>query len=120
MNKELEEAIKRLKSKLKNDGPYIENCNPFSDLVHEIILDNKAIETVLNYIDNSIPKEVIKDKIKELQKEYINKMIETQEKYNYDQEIRHAEEDNVLCEILAKLGFKDLVEQYRETSKWYA
>lgn len=70
MNKELEEAIKRLKSKLKNDGPYIENCNPFSDLVHEIILDNKAIETVLNYIDNSIPKEVMKDKIKELEKQY--------------------------------------------------
>lgn len=47
-----EEAIKRLKNKLENDTEYANRCNPFSDLVHEVILDNKAVERVLNLIEN--------------------------------------------------------------------
>lgn len=62
MNKELEKAIKRLKGKIENDKKYINS--PFGDLIEEIINDNKAIETVLNYIENSIPKEEY-NKIKE-------------------------------------------------------
>lgn len=62
MNKELEEAIKRLTDKIENDKKYINST--FGDLIEEIINDNKAIQTVLNYIDNSISKEEY-NKIKE-------------------------------------------------------
>lgn len=57
-----EEAIKRLKNKLENDIEYANKCNPFSDLVHEVILDNKAVERVLNLIENK------DNRIKELEK----------------------------------------------------
>lgn len=62
MNKELEEA-KVLLSNLKNTTNTQEYVNNFSTY-------DKAIETVLNYIDNSISKEVIKEKIGELKSEY--------------------------------------------------
>lgn len=59
MNKEIEEAIKQLKIIKKSiDEKYIKTRN------------SKAIETVLNYIENSIPKEVVKNKLEELKKEY--------------------------------------------------
>lgn len=54
-----EQAIERLKSKLDNDKEYLEQCNPFSDLVNEVRLDNKSIETVLSMIEQ-------KDKIIDL------------------------------------------------------
>ena len=46
-----EQAIERLKSKLDNDKEYLEQCNPFSDLVNEVRLDNKSIETVLSMLE---------------------------------------------------------------------
>lgn len=58
MNKELKEAIEKLKSDIKK--PLV--CG---DIVIVCIED---LETVLNYIDNSIPKEVIKKKIDEIEK----------------------------------------------------
>lgn len=75
-----------------------------------------TFELIKDELENSVTKEEIED----LKKEYLKKMIEKQKRYDYDGEIRHIEEDNILCEILAKLGFKDIVEQYRKTSKWYA
>lgn len=45
-----EQAIERLKSKLDNDKEYLEQCNPFSDLVNEVRLDNKSIEIVLSML----------------------------------------------------------------------
>ncbi len=60
MNKELEETIKILKRR-----------NKILKLDYAITNEDlKAIQTVLKYIDNSISKEVIKEKIEELQKEY--------------------------------------------------
>lgn len=46
-----EQAIERLKSKLDNDKEYLEQCNPFSNLVNEVRLDNKSIETVLSMLE---------------------------------------------------------------------
>ena len=60
-----EQAIERLKSKLDNDKEYLEQCNPFSDLVNEVRLDNKSIETVLFMLKE-------KDKIIDLMAETIN------------------------------------------------
>lgn len=59
-----EQAIERLKSKLDNDKEYLEQCNPFSDLVNEVRLDNKSIEIVLSMLEE-------KDKIIEQMTYYI-------------------------------------------------
>jgi hypothetical protein len=37
-----------------------------------------------------------------------------------DIEIGHAEADDVLCELLAALGYGDVVQEYGEVEKWYA
>lgn len=59
-----EQAIERLKSKLDNDKEYLEQCNPFSDLVNEVRLDNKSIEIVLSMLEE-------RDKIIDLMAEKI-------------------------------------------------
>lgn len=59
MNKELEEAIKRCKKIITEKF----NLDYSIDNV-----DKEAIVTVLQALENSIPKETIKDKIKELEK----------------------------------------------------
>lgn len=58
MNKELEEAIKILEYFITE---FDEEEVSFTQV-------EKAIKTVLNYIDNSISKEVIKEKIEEVRK----------------------------------------------------
>lgn len=70
-----EQAIERLKSKLDNDKEYLEQCNPFSDLVNEVRLDNKSIEIVLSMLEE-------KDKTIDLMAEamrYYNGMQQEQE-----------------------------------------
>lgn len=68
MNKELEEAVSRLKiihdykKQVYNmDKMEVEIISEFPDK------DKKAIKTVLNYIDNSISKEVIEKKLNEIE-----------------------------------------------------
>lgn len=59
MNKELEEAIKELRIlSLLGLG-----CN----ITEEI---KQKFKTILNYIDNSISKEVVEEKLKKLEKQY--------------------------------------------------
>ena len=69
-----EEAIERLKSKLDNDKEYLEQCNPFSDLVNEVRLDNKSIEIVLSMLEEK--DEIIKNIIKRLDND-IERITET-------------------------------------------
>lgn len=71
-----EQAIERLKSKLDNDKEYLEQCNPFSDLVNEVRLDNKSIETVLSMLKE-------KDKQIDLMAEYIESKEILVDKYYY-------------------------------------
>lgn len=68
MNKELEEAIRQLKDIKQDKESFIENDREHDEIFEE---DIKAIETVLNYIDNSISKEVLKEKLSEIQPKYI-------------------------------------------------
>ena len=69
MNKELEEVIDNIKNIIEI---FYEFPNPQSVKIKDCEVKN--LETVLNYIENSIPKEVIIDKILErkfeLQQEY--------------------------------------------------
>lgn len=60
MNKELEEAIERIKRDIKTPLA----CGDIT----VVITDD--LETVLNYIDNSISKEVIEKKVEATQEEY--------------------------------------------------
>lgn len=60
MSKELEEAIQALKSDIKKPLA----CG---DIVIVCIED---LETALNYIDNSIPKEVVEKKLQDLERQY--------------------------------------------------
>lgn len=85
-----EQAIERLKIKLDNDKKYLEQCNPFSDLVNEVRLDNKSIEIVLSMLKE-------KDKIIDLMLEGISKNILNTcplEDYNYDLDCENKCNDN--------------------------
>ena len=54
---------------------------------------------------------------KEVQ-DYINRLITLQK--NGDPEIDHAEADNILCEIIAQLGYPEIVKEYDKIEKWYS
>lgn len=67
----LEEAIRQLKDIKQDKESFIENDREHNEIFEE---DIKAIDIILNYINNSISKEVIEKKIEELDK----LIIETQ------------------------------------------
>lgn len=37
-----------------------------------------------------------------------------------DPEAEHAEADDILCDLLVSLGYKDVVDEWEKVSKWYA
>jgi len=37
-----------------------------------------------------------------------------------DQEIGHMEADDILCKLLAELGYQEVVDVYESLPKWYA
>jgi hypothetical protein len=37
-----------------------------------------------------------------------------------DTECAHGEADNILCELLTRLGYNDVVTAYEAVDKWYA
>jgi hypothetical protein len=39
---------------------------------------------------------------------------------NRDAEVAHGEADVVLCELLATLGYQDVVDEWEKVDKWYA
>lgn len=38
----------------------------------------------------------------------------------WDIEMAHSNADDILCELLTKLGFKEVVETFKKIEKWYA
>lgn len=50
---------------------------------------------------------------------YKNKLQEIVDN-GYDPEADHSNADEILCEILTKLGCKDIVDVYTNIIKWYA
>ena len=53
---------------------------------------------------------IIKEAIEEMKK-LVN---------NDDYEIAHSRADDILCDVLTKLGYEDLVDVYNQVGKWYA
>ena len=41
-------------------------------------------------------------------------------KASHDTEDAHMVADGVLCDLLASLGYKDVVEEWQKVRKWYA
>ncbi len=39
---------------------------------------------------------------------------------DYDAERAHNDADDVLCDLLVALGYKDVVEEWVKVEKWYA
>lgn len=62
----------------------------------------------------------MKEKTADIEKRYLKKLKEVQDEYCGDEECRHGCEDDILCELLKELGYKELVKQYESTNKWYA
>lgn len=54
----------------------------------------------------------------ELKKQAIQKLKNIQ--LSNDTECAHGAADDVLCDLLSDLGFKDVVEEYSKVDKWYA
>lgn len=51
-------------------------------------------------------------------KEAVEKMKECVN--NGDTEVAHLDADNILCDVLTQLGYKELVDLYEKVNKWYA
>lgn len=51
-------------------------------------------------------------------KEAVEKMKECVN--NGDIEVAHLDADNILCDVLTQLGYKELVDLYEKVNKWYA
>lgn len=71
MNKEIEEAIKDCEEIIKSNNAVIKEARKKGDinvmqLTASLDRESKAIETVLNYIKDSIPNSVIREKIENL------------------------------------------------------
>lgn len=58
----------------------------------------------------------------EMRKALSDEMVKRlqEEVNNDDTECAHRNADYILCELLEKLGYKDVVEKYNKVSKWYA
>lgn len=97
MNKKLEETIKRLKNIVDECKIEIKEIGYEYDLYDgDEPIPYKEIETVLNYIDNSISKEVIEEKIEDYRErmryyedEYI---IVDDEYYRYEAKVEVLQE----------------------------
>ena len=52
------------------------------------------------------------------QQEYIDRLIELQQEN--DIERGHSAADGILCAVLEKLGYGNIVKEYAKIDKWYA
>ena len=68
--------------------------------------------------DEEIRKQEREKVIAELKQEY-NKKINKLAKIE-DEELCHIELDNLLCELLEELGFKEIVDVFKNSEKWYS
>ena len=55
---------------------------------------------------------------KKLQAKYVALMKAQVE--NWDNEIAHAEADDLLCKLLQELGYSEVVDEFKKVGKWYA
>lgn len=75
-----------------------------------------------DYIDYKFEYEQNTKIMKQLEKEYCEKIKKLEEIKKIDNEPYHGACDDLLIELLEKLGYKELVKLYKEAQKffWYA
>ncbi|MFZ2809438.1 MAG: hypothetical protein WAZ60_23895 [Desulfosalsimonadaceae bacterium] len=54
---------------------------------------------------------------KKLELEYIKKMKDAD---SGDTEQAHGQADDLLCELLVKIGYSQVIDEYNKIDKWYA
>ena len=64
--------------------------------------------------------ERVENKIRRLYLKRLQTIVEESHSVGADVEAAHVEADEILCDILDMLGFKDIVEAYNAIEKWYA
>lgn len=52
--------------------------------------------------------------------DFEDKMMEILERGAAEPEVNHGDADDLLCEMLIDLGYKDIIAIYHRISKWYA
>lgn len=53
-------------------------------------------------------------------KEFAEKMAVIAKYNDRDEESSHVEADDLMCEVLTELGYRDGIEIYRKMTLWYA
>lgn len=85
MNKELEEAIRVIKENQKDREKILKNNTFDKYIIESAQLDYDRNQAILNYIDNSISKEVIEEAIKKARlKMFSTRVMNEQEIYFLD------------------------------------
>lgn len=56
----------------------------------------------------------------ELLEEYKAKMQDTLDHFDGNEEDGHIEADELLCELLIRLGFEEVIDIYNQMDKWYS
>ncbi len=51
---------------------------------------------------------------------YLAHLAGLRELSEYDSEVAHGDADNLLCELLTRLGYGDVVEAWKKVKKYYA
>ena len=51
---------------------------------------------------------------------YANQMKRIAERGDFDIEVSHSDADSILCEMLERLGYSEVVDLYHDVPKWYA
>lgn len=57
---------------------------------------------------------------KDLKNKYKRKMEIINEQHSDDPEVAHLDADILICELLVELGYKDVVDEYDKTPKYYS
>lgn len=52
--------------------------------------------------------------------EFLHEMLLLKEKCNDDEEQFHIDADNLLCNVLAELGYGDGIQIFQNMPKWYS
>ncbi len=60
----------------------------------------------------------MRKKKEDIIKEAVEKMKECVN--SGDTEVAHLDADDILCDVLTQLGYKELVDLYEKVNKWYA
>ena len=100
--------------------------NPYFKFEHEHFQTNIPLEEMIKLAkwlhDIGIKAEDTTKK-EELEKKYVKRLKKIHKdlkKGEYDEEVAHQYADEILCDLLKELGFREVVKAWDKIPKWYA